>query len=85
MSFCAISLGRNTIDLRQVVGDALNANADGIVALHNHPSGDPRPSAADIRLTRELFQVGKVLGLGLRDHFIVAGVNTFSFLDNGLI
>lgn len=49
---------------------AVAANVAAIVLAHNHPSGDPMPSAEDIALTRKLFQAGKLLGIELLDHLI---------------
>ena len=57
----------------------------GIVALHNHPSGDPRPSEADVRFTRGLWEAARSLDMELVDHIVVAREGYFSFRDSGLL
>jgi DNA repair protein RadC len=56
---------------REVVKRALELSATAIILVHNHPSGDPAPSQADIRMTREIAAVAKPLGVVLHDHIIV--------------
>jgi len=56
---------------REVVKRALELSATAIILVHNHPSGDPTPSAADIRMTREIIEVAKPLGIVIHDHIIV--------------
>lgn len=56
---------------------ALAAGASSAIAVHNHPSGDPRPSAADMAVTRRLVAVGRQLGLPCVDHVIVCAGGTF--------
>lgn len=55
-----------------------------IVLGHNHPSGDIEPSEEDIRLTRRLFESGKILGIEVLDHIIIADNNHLSFKATGL-
>jgi DNA repair protein RadC len=55
----------------EVFRDAIRQNATALVAVHNHPSGDPTPSAADVALTVELVQAGALLGIELLDHLII--------------
>lgn len=50
---------------------ALELSATAIILVHNHPSGDPAPSAADISLTREIEAIAKSLGIALHDHLII--------------
>jgi DNA repair protein RadC len=57
--------------VREVVKRALELSATALIIVHNHPSGDPTPSAADIRMTREIIDVAKPLGIGVHDHIIV--------------
>lgn len=59
---------------------ALQAGASGTIAVHNHPSGDPGPSAADRALTRSLVQAGRLLGLPLHDHLILGDGGRFTSL-----
>jgi DNA repair protein RadC len=56
---------------REVVKRALELSASALILVHNHPSGDPTPSAADIRMTREIADVAKPLGVVVHDHIIV--------------
>ena len=56
---------------REVVRRALELSATALVLVHNHPSGDPTPSTADIRMTLELIAIAKPLGIEVHDHLIV--------------
>jgi DNA repair protein RadC len=56
---------------REVFRAAITANAAGIVLLHNHPSGDPTPSEADIKVTRDLIRAGQLLKIEVMDHVII--------------
>src|SRR6201997_4801687 len=56
---------------REVVKRALELSASAIILVHNHPSGDPTPSAADIQMTKEIVTVAKPLGIAVHDHLIV--------------
>jgi len=51
--------------------------------MHNHPSGDPRPSKADIKVTREIYEAGKILGVNLIDHIIIGDNAYYSLKANG--
>lgn len=57
---------------REVYRSAVISNAAGIILFHNHPSGDPTPSEKDIAVTRRISEAGKIMGLELLDHIIVA-------------
>ncbi len=59
--------------------------AAAVVLVHNHPSGVPEPSPQDVALTRRLVRAGRVLGVEVLDHVIVAAEGFFSFLDAGLM
>ena len=59
------------VRIAEVFKDAVRANAVAIVVVHNHPSGDPSPSSADIELTRELVEAGKILDVKVLDHMII--------------
>jgi len=63
--------GIGTIEARTVFRAAISACASAIIVGHNHPSGDPTPSAEDIACTRALVEAGKVLGIPILDHLIV--------------
>lgn len=56
---------------REVIKRSLELSATALILVHNHPSGDPSPSAADVRMTREIADVAKPLGIILHDHIIV--------------
>ena len=59
------------VRVAEVYRDAVRHNAVAVVAVHNHPSGDPTPSSADVALTAELARAGELLGVELLDHLIV--------------
>ncbi|MBX9739295.1 MAG: DNA repair protein RadC [Beijerinckiaceae bacterium] len=70
---------------REVVKRALELSASALILVHNHPSGDPTPSSADIRMTNELVSIGKSLGISLHDHIIVGKKGHSSFRGLNLI
>jgi len=70
---------------REIFLEALKYKAVNIVLLHNHPSGDPTPSKADIKSTSDIFDMGKVIGINLIDHIIIGDNKYISFSEKGLI
>jgi DNA repair protein RadC len=64
---------------REVVKRALELSATALILVHNHPSGDPMPSSADIAMTREIADIAKSLGIALHDHIIVGKEGHASF------
>ena len=70
---------------REIFFTAVKVRAAGIICLHNHPSGDPNPSAEDTRVTKRLVEGGKILGIRVLDHIIVGNGEYFSFADEGLL
>ena len=70
---------------RDVFKEAYLLNATGIICVHNHPSGEVRPSREDINLTNRLKDVGMLLGIKLIDHIIIGEDKYYSFLENGKI
>jgi DNA repair protein RadC len=72
-------------DPKLVFAAALKANASSLMLAHNHPSGNLRPSEADIQLTRKLREAGKFLELPVLDHVILTSEGYFSFADKGLL
>ncbi len=70
---------------REVVRRALELHATAMILVHNHPSGDPTPSAADIAMTREIHDAAKVLAVTLHDHVIVGNGRWLSFRREGLL
>ncbi len=63
----------------------LREAASGVVFVHNHPSGEPEPSAEDLQITERLVRAGALLGVRVLDHVIIARDSYFSFLDAGLL
>jgi DNA repair protein RadC len=70
---------------REVLKRALTLNAAALVAVHNHPSGDPKPSRADIEMTRELKAAAKALEVELHDHVVIGHGTHASFRSLGLL
>jgi len=70
------SLDASIVHPREVFREAMAASAASVVLAHNHPSGDPEPSAEDIQLTKRLVEVGELVGIEVLDHIIV-GDNSF--------
>lgn len=71
--------------VREVMHRALDLGATALILVHNHPSGDPKPSRDDIRLTNHVRDAARVLGLQLHDHVIVSESGTQSFRTLGLL
>lgn len=69
--------------LRIIIARALQVNASGLIAAHNHPSGAAEPSESDRLLTKDLIAASRPLGLRLLDHVIVGGDANYSFADSG--
>jgi DNA repair protein RadC len=65
------SLNTSIVHPRELFKEAVRASAASIVVVHNHPSGDPTPSSADLQLTRRLAKAGEVLGIELLDHVVI--------------
>jgi DNA repair protein RadC len=70
---------------REVMRRALELAASNIIIIHNHPSGDPTPSAADIEMTRQVIRAGEALKIGMHDHLVVGKEGVASFKSLGLI
>ena len=70
---------------REVLKRALTLNATSLIAVHNHPSGDPKPSRADIEMTRELKAAAKALEIELHDHIVIGHGAHASFRSLGLL
>jgi DNA repair protein RadC len=70
---------------REVVKRALEIGATAVILVHNHPSGDPTPSTADIEMTREVADAAKSLGITLHDHIVIGRNGTESFKSLGLL
>lgn len=75
-------LNGSLVHPREVYREAAIHQAAAIIAFHNHPSGDPTPSAEDRALTQRLHKAGKILGIELLDHVIVAASRYWSFKEH---
>jgi DNA repair protein RadC len=70
---------------REIVKRALELSASAIILVHNHPSGDPTPSKADILMTREIVAAAKALGIAVHDHLVIGRSGHASFKALGLL
>ncbi|HRG37942.1 MAG TPA: JAB domain-containing protein [Bacteroidia bacterium] len=73
------------VDTRIVFKTAVDNYASSIIVCHNHPSGNLKPSEADIKITKSIKEAGKIMEIPLLDHLIVTENNYYSFGDEGLI
>ena len=73
------------VDAKIIFKEAIQSRSSGIILCHNHPSGNDKPSEADIRLTKKLKEGAIQLDLSILDHIIIAGSSFFSFADEGLL
>jgi DNA repair protein RadC len=71
------------IDTIMVAKFCIDKLAKGVILCHNHPSGELRPSDADIRVTRQISNALQLLGIKVQDHIILTSESYFSLLDNG--
>jgi DNA repair protein RadC len=83
-------MGQGTIDHapvypREVVRRALELSASAVILVHNHPSGDPTPSQADIDMTRQVIDAARALRITVHDHLVVGRDGVASFKALGLI
>lgn len=81
---------RGTIDHtpvypREIVKRALELGASALILVHNHPSGDPTPSRADIEMTRDIAAAAKPLGIAVHDHLVIGRAGHASFKSLGLL
>ena len=83
ISECGIS--STLVDVRIVMQAALLCNATALIVAHNHPSGNLKPSSADIQMTSQIKEAGKILNISLLDHVILTSDSYFSFADEGLM
>lgn len=79
------SLNASIVHPRELFKEAVMVSAASVVVCHQHPSGDPAPSGADIQLTRRLVKSGEVLGIELLDHVVIGGDQHASLRDLGLM
>ncbi len=79
------SIDQATVHVREVIRRAIDLGSSAIILVHNHPSGDPAPSRADIALTRDIIDAGKRLNVAVHDHVIIAANGYSSMRALGLI
>lgn len=79
------TLSANLVHPREVFEPALKHSAAQIVAAHNHPSGDPKPSEDDLEITKRLTEAGKMMGVEIMDHVIISKNGHFSFKEEGYL
>jgi DNA repair protein RadC len=78
-------LSGTVVDLKVVFAIALKGGATSLVLSHNHPSGNLKPSGADIAITKRIKDAGKILDIEVVDHLIVTSEAYYSFAEEGLI
>jgi len=71
------------VDVRNILQTALKANACSVILAHNHPSGNPNPSEADIQITRRVNEAAKIMDIQVLDHLILLTEGYYSFADEG--
>lgn len=79
------SIDEAPVYVREVIRRAIDLKSASIILVHNHPSGDPSPSRADIDLTRAVVEAGKKMGIAVHDHIIVGTTGFVSLRGQGLI
>jgi DNA repair protein RadC len=78
-------LNASLVHPREVFRDAITEAAASIVLMHNHPSGNPKPSHADISITKQLKSAGEIMDIKVLDHIIIAGDSFTSLADHGYL
>lgn len=79
------TLNSNLVHPRETFEIAIQRHAASIAVSHNHPSGDPKPSEADIEVTRRLREASHIMGIQLLDHVVIAKTHLYSFRENALL
>jgi len=79
------TLDANIAHPREIFEHALANHAASVILVHNHPSGDPQPSKADLEITKRIIEAGKIMGIDVLDHVIIAKNKIFSFKQKKLI
>ena len=78
-------LDSSLIHPREVFKEAIQSLASSIILVHNHPSGNPNPSEADIEITKKMVKTGSIIGIKVLDHVITAGEEVYSLRENEMI
>ena len=79
------TLTASLVHPREVFRLAITESAAAVIVLHNHPSGNSEPSAEDIAVTQQLVNAGKLLGIPVLDHIIIAGEGYTSLRERGVL
>lgn len=79
------TLNQSLVHPREVFAPSIQLRAAAIILIHNHPSGDPKPSNQDIEITKRLSEVGKIVGINVLDHIVIARNNYYSFVDEEIM
>jgi DNA repair protein RadC len=78
-------LAASIVEPRAIFRKAILENAAAVICLHNHPSGNPEPSREDKKITRQLAEVGDLMGIPVHDHLIIAGSGYTSLAERGVL
>ena len=78
-------LNASLVHPREVFREAVLEPTSGIILVHNHPSGDTKPSEEDIKITRQLVEAGRIFGIKVLDHIIIARDSYKSLADEGIL
>lgn len=79
------TLNRSLVHPREIFKEAYQVSAHSIICIHNHPSGEVKPSSDDIVFTKNLVEVGKLMGISILDHIIIGSTRYYSFFENDRI
>lgn len=79
------NVNSSIVGIREIFQKALLANAVNIVVIHNHPSGDPKPSREDVAITKKLIDAGDIVGVHVLDHLIIGRPGYISLKYKGYI
>lgn len=78
------TINESLVHPREIFKEAYLLSASSVICVHNHPSGNVNPSNNDIIITKQLIEVGKILGIKVLDHIIIGKDSYYSFNDNGI-
>lgn len=79
------TINESLVHPREIFKEAYLLSASSIICIHNHPTGNVEPSKNDILITKQLKEVGNILGINVLDHIIIGKCEYYSFIDNGKI
>lgn len=79
------TINESLVHPREIFKEAYLLSSSSIICIHNHPSGNTKPSQNDISITKQLVEVGNILGINFLDHIIIGDNNYYSFMEHGMI